>query len=319
MLTLSPFSITLKFVHSNQQCPSPISQIADLAKIATTGFLTTTQLAELHDISITEQLHSKILASLPKQWHNLVQTEDPSPHINPPLYYFKYHPDNRTTTQCDIKNSNTKAFYNSITKPHWQKAYQHHTSNRPFYRTHWERFFNGFIDWKTIFLMIHNFDLDRSTSDILFRFIHHGITSKDFLHKATLADSPICSRCKVEIETQQHLFFSCIFSEHLFANIHPIFQEQMHNIPSFLFSVSNSVTTQMFKFAFIKAIWYERNMATFEGITTYTFKVFQSFVQQYAQTYISQHGTDTLPPCVHKTFKFRKTGILKPQLRLLSS
>ncbi|WMV18234.1 hypothetical protein MTR67_011619 [Solanum verrucosum] len=45
--------------------------------------------------------------------------------------------------------------------------------------------------------------------------IHRRLYTKDRLSKWGIIDDDICSLCKAEVETHQHLFFTCSFSTQL--------------------------------------------------------------------------------------------------------
>ena len=94
-----------------------------------------------------------------------------------------------------------------------QYIYKHIIQKRisqPVALSKWENSgINRTADWKTIFKLPYNAIRYTKIQYFQFRFLHRIIGVNSFLFKLNLIDSPTCSFCKTEIETLEHLFWTC--------------------------------------------------------------------------------------------------------------
>ena len=69
-------------------------------------------------------------------------------------------------------------------------------------------FFNE-LEWNKIFELPFRVTEEAKFQWMQFQILHRIIATNKYLYKLKLIDSPVCSFCKQEVETIEHLFFEC--------------------------------------------------------------------------------------------------------------
>ena len=81
---------------------------------------------------------------------------------------------------------------------------------RPKALVKWENSFpDNTFNWNFIFTTPFVVARDAKIQYFQFRYLHRIIGTNDFLFRIKIKDSPLCSFCKVENETLEHLFWFC--------------------------------------------------------------------------------------------------------------
>ena len=74
-------------------------------------------------------------------------------------------------------------------------------------------------DWKNIFILPFRTTTETKLQWLQLQIIHRIIPCNIFLFKIKVTDSPICSFCKEDLETIEHLFADCHIVKELWSNI----------------------------------------------------------------------------------------------------
>ena len=74
-------------------------------------------------------------------------------------------------------------------------------------------------DWKNIFILPFRTTTETKLQWLQLQIIHRIIPRNNFLFKIKVTDSPICSFCKEDLETIEHLFADCHIVKELWSNI----------------------------------------------------------------------------------------------------
>ena len=77
----------------------------------------------------------------------------------------------------------------------------------------------GYRDWSEYFVIMKRSCRDTYLRNFQFKFLHRIIATNSFLYKIKLKDTHLCTFCKANDETIEHLFFDCPISYRLWQFI----------------------------------------------------------------------------------------------------
>ena len=72
-----------------------------------------------------------------------------------------------------------------------------------------EQFPDICLDWHDIYKLPFNVVIDTKSREFQYRILNRYLTTSSFLHKIGLANSPLCTFCKQESESLEHLLIIC--------------------------------------------------------------------------------------------------------------
>ena len=72
-----------------------------------------------------------------------------------------------------------------------------------------EQFPDICLDWHDIYKLPFNVLIDTKSREFQYRILNRYLTTNSFLHKIGLANSPLCTFCKQESESLEHLLIIC--------------------------------------------------------------------------------------------------------------
>ena len=107
----------------------------------------------------------------------------------------------------------------------------------------WEETRNYTINWNRVFRLPYGAVRDTKVQFFQLRFIHRIIGTNSFLHKIKLKDTPLCTFCNFDIETLEHLFWSC-----------RVTQVFWHSICELLFTHNFNITSDYVNFGLCENI-----------------------------------------------------------------
>ena len=85
-------------------------------------------------------------------------------------------------------------------------------------------------DWKTIFNISFIAVRNSKLQYFQFRFLHRIFGVNSFLYKINVSDSPLCTFCKNEPETLEHLFWTCNFTQTFWNRSHTLYIKNIFDI-----------------------------------------------------------------------------------------
>ena len=96
------------------------------------------------------------------------------------------------------------------------------------YELKWETSFGTTenIDWKLVNRNIFSSTLDSRLHWFQFRIVHRIIATNKFLNYIKVRNDPLCTFCKAETETIEHLFFHCHFVSSVWGNFESWIKEK---------------------------------------------------------------------------------------------
>ena len=83
------------------------------------------------------------------------------------------------------------------------------------------------IDWKKVYMIPRKCTIDSHTKIFQYKILNNILYLNDRLFKMNLVESEMCSFCKGEKETVEHLFLNCRTAKTLWANICNLCKETM--------------------------------------------------------------------------------------------
>ena len=83
------------------------------------------------------------------------------------------------------------------------------------------------IDWKKVYMIPRKCTIDSHTRIFQYKILNNILYLNDRLFKMNLVESEMCSFCKGEKETVEHLFLNCRIAKTLWANICNLCKETM--------------------------------------------------------------------------------------------
>ena len=69
------------------------------------------------------------------------------------------------------------------------------------------------IDWKKIYSLVFSVTLDTSLRVFQYKLLNRIVFTNNKLYKFKIVDSPLCTFCKIEEESLEHILFSCKATE----------------------------------------------------------------------------------------------------------
>ena len=75
------------------------------------------------------------------------------------------------------------------------------------------------INWKSVYLLAFECTKSSKLRVFNFKFLHHRLSTNDFLYKIGLSDNEKCTFCERETETLFHLFWNCESTQLLWNNL----------------------------------------------------------------------------------------------------
>ena len=83
----------------------------------------------------------------------------------------------------------------------------------------WEQELAEDLNWEKIYTLTARTTKDQKLKLLQYKIAHRRIATNQFLEKIKIKNSPNCTFCKRDIETIQHLFFHCTYSERILTFI----------------------------------------------------------------------------------------------------
>lgn len=93
----------------------------------------------------------------------------------------------------------------------------------------WENILNNNLDWKNIYKKSMETTNDNKLKILQFKILHRRIATNKFLEMIGIKDTMLCTFCKTNIETIEHLFFECVHTKSIL-----IFVKHRINFHTFL-------------------------------------------------------------------------------------
>ena len=144
-----------------------------------------------------------LLSAIPEDWRKTLKNNKSSissntHHTIPTAFYPRI--EGRKTT---LENLKTKSLYENFvskisSKATAQKRYDERFNTQTFQ-----------LDWEKIYLLPFNTTLDNKLREFQYKILHRILYTNEMLFRFKKVDSPSCDRCGIELETVEHLFFSC--------------------------------------------------------------------------------------------------------------
>ena len=88
-------------------------------------------------------------------------------------------------------------------------------------------------EWKCIYLLAKEITVDNKLIEMQLKIIHRIIGTNKLLYKIGKIASPVCSRCEMQIETIEHIFFECNVVRNFWLKLTDLWNECMDNNISF--------------------------------------------------------------------------------------
>ena len=79
--------------------------------------------------------------------------------------------------------------------------------------------YNYDLDWKEIYLIPFKVTVDSRSREFQFKVLHRYLATNKFLHKIVLVPSFLCTFCKRESESIEHLFIECEYSNKFWQDL----------------------------------------------------------------------------------------------------
>lgn len=74
-------------------------------------------------------------------------------------------------------------------------------------------------NWRRYYLLPFKCTLDTSLQWLQFRILHRILATNSFLNKIGIVESNLCTFCKSDTETLQHLFYDCYCTKHFLSTL----------------------------------------------------------------------------------------------------
>ena len=75
------------------------------------------------------------------------------------------------------------------------------------------------IDWPKAYTWAFLSTKDKKLRTFQFKFLHRRIATNDFLYKVGITSNDLCSFCNLHLETLEHIFWSCPFTQAFWINV----------------------------------------------------------------------------------------------------
>ena len=175
-----------------------INHVKDIYDIATQDFKTFNQLKTEKNIPDTEFLnYHRLILSIPIEWkrklkHNIPALLSDEINVYDVLERTETHNLNRKLTQ--IQKEKKRKCQNGKLKSQlkWEELFP-------------EKYFN----WQQIYLSAFDNCKDNTLHNFYFNFLHRNIATNKFLLMCKLVESSLCNFCNMEIDSIEHIFWSC--------------------------------------------------------------------------------------------------------------
>ena len=238
--------------------------------------MTLEQFNDYHDLSLTPHQFHSLKQAVPPSWHKaIVDGSADEAELKSLLKVFKSDAKGKSPT-C-ISNFSCKTFYNELSSESFhnvQKSFQ--TRKTPFYLEHQNSL--GHISWSKIFTNLWANHLDRKTIDVIYRYIHSGIWTREKALNAKLAEHRLCTRCYASTEDHGHIFSKCGYSVEIWQIVFKFLilicpSLKLSDSPRYIlagFSDLNQCNDDILqalediRLAYFKTVWKQRNMSLFE-------------------------------------------------------
>ena len=70
-------------------------------------------------------------------------------------------------------------------------------------------------EWNKYFIVLQKCCKNSYLKNFQYKLLHRIIATNTFLHKINLVNTKLCTFCKNDDETIEHLFYECIHTQHL--------------------------------------------------------------------------------------------------------
>ena len=99
----------------------------------------------------------------------------------------------------------------------------------------WEEYEGGFseLEWKNIFELPFKTTQESKLQWIQFQILHRIFPCNYYLHRIKIIDSPICTFCKMDFETVDHIFVECPHVKEIWYGIEEWFSQTFNRHISF--------------------------------------------------------------------------------------
>ena len=249
---------------SRPKTSGKLSLVGQLTYHPAPGIMPPEAIIEEHELSISESKVAQICESLPNDWKRALASDNPtdsqgfvisSKDVDKPL---------------EVSCVATRNFYHLLKPPSVHAArVEQATRKTPFY-TSWSISL-GEIAWPKVFSSLYKNHRDRKTADIIYTLIHRGTVTRKRMKDMGKQDTSECPRCNTDIETLEHLFFSCPDSTNVWEfalrylkGLNPTF-----NTPFKRFVIcgwkNSDHPSEDIRLALTATIWRCRNAALFEA------------------------------------------------------
>lgn len=186
----SRIKIQNKLVYFENAHKSGIFFIYNIWNSTTNQFLEYPHLVHIYGQSISFLEYYGLIAAIPSQWIKELKT---TRHIvdSYQLYYENFNSKQTATVYVNIVSKKE-----TLRKLHqkWQTKIQTNI--------HYDQFLECFDD-------INQLVYSTKMRNFQFRFLHRIIFTGDILYKWKIVDSPLCTYCRLDYETLEHLFYKC--------------------------------------------------------------------------------------------------------------
>ena len=168
---------------------------------------------ELYNISPTDFLkYNQLITSVPKEWKKILKTENIILQQDPSLFskLLKSEHVNRLLYKFQIKNETIPEFT------------QHNKRKHDINKTE--------INWKNIYNNTFITTIDSKLRNFQYKYLMRIIPTNDVLLKYKKNNSNLCEFCNMNVETNKHLFWECIHTQHFWAKLSMFLQTNNMNL-----------------------------------------------------------------------------------------
>jgi hypothetical protein len=152
---------------------------------------------------------STIKSSIPKKWSLILKSEK---SVKSCVNINKMSKFGENITVTKYSNKDIKELFIS-------RKFQ-----SPYIHTFWDTTFKKDINWKYVYLFIHNVLIDNKIKQLKLKIIHRIIPTNENLFIWKQIDTPLCKHCNY-LENLEHFFIKCPYLRDFWTTVHNLFKK----------------------------------------------------------------------------------------------
>ena len=253
------------------------------------------QFNEYHLCNLTNRQFNILKSAVPREWYRKIVGSVNEQELKSFLNVFISTHSGKSVT-CVSKLS-CQTFYRELTHNLFDLVVSQSKNRKTPLYTEWQNSV-GTVVWPKVFSALHFLHYDRKVVQVVFRFLHNSITSREKLYRFGFSDHRLCSRCLLVPESSaKHIFLECSYSKEIWKiavgllSLFSPFSASQSSVRSIVVGFAdNKVFKDVLKpledirLAFFKAVYTQRNCSLFDHQQIDGRKLFFEALQNTLQT-----------------------------------